>query len=406
MEASGFLGVDYYGDDIGLGGAKAPEQRPQTAPTFGGRLTYIPLRLGRPDAHLDVGLEGELSFTPAWTGYGFDGPRPSVFSPVFGYHANLLLRLGGGWLQPHVTAGGGGETVASSSQYMSKETDGIFQWGVGVSFPFDRWQLRFDARQGIVSAINGGTTQTYEAHMSIGMVFGATRVAHVETHPTVEVAEPTKPPEPDKDTDADGIPDSLDVCPRQAESVNGIADQDGCPEPDNDGDAIVGDADKCPDQAEDFDKFEDEDGCPDDDNDKDGVPDTKDACPNEAENKNGIADQDGCVDQVPDTIVKALSAASAVKFEKGRTRLNKAAKASLDKTLAVLLTNKTLKVQITAATDAVSEPALELAKKRAEVVKWYLIDQGVAEGNLQTVVGPAVSSSKAPIITIKVAPAT
>jgi OOP family OmpA-OmpF porin len=261
---------------------------------------------------------------------------------VFGYHANLLLRIGGSWLQPHVTVGGGGETVASSSQYMAKETDGIFQWGVGVSFPFDRWQLRFDARQGIVESINGGTTQTYEAHMAIGAVFGASRATHVETHHVIEVVEPVKPPEPEKDTDGDGIPDSLDVCPRQPESVNDIADQDGCPEPDNDGDGIVGAADKCPDRAEDFDKFEDDDGCPDDDNDKDGVPDTKDACPNEAENKNGIADQDGCIDQIPDTIVKALAAASAVKFEKGRTRLAKASKAALDKTLAVLLTNKML----------------------------------------------------------------
>jgi outer membrane protein OmpA-like peptidoglycan-associated protein len=403
MEASGFLGVDYYGDEVGLGGAAAPEQRPQTAPTFGGRLTYIPLRVGRPDAHLDVGIEGELSFTPSWTGYGFDGPRPSVFAPVFGYHANLLLRIGGGWLQPHVTAGGGGETVVSSSQYMAKETDGIFQWGVGVSFPFDRWQLRFDARQGIVEAMNGGTTQTYEGHMSIGAVFGASRMARIETSPVVVVEPPPRPPEPDKDTDGDGIPDSLDVCPRQAESVNGIADQDGCPEPDNDSDGIVGAADKCPDRAEDVDKFEDDDGCPDDDNDKDGVADAKDACPNEAENKNGIADQDGCVDQIPDTFVKAFAAAGAIKFEKGRTRLDSKSKAALEKTLAVLLTNKALKVQITAATDAVSEPALELAKKRAEVVKWYLIDQGVAEGNIQTLVGGAVSDKKAPIISITIA---
>jgi OOP family OmpA-OmpF porin len=287
---------------------------------------------------------------------------------------------------------------------MAKETDGIFQWGVGASFPFDRWQLRFDARQGIVESINGGTTQTYEAHMAIGTVFGAARSQAVETHPVIEVVEPVNPPEPDKDTDGDGIPDSLDVCPRQPESVNGIADQDGCPEPDNDNDGIVGAADKCPDRAEDFDKFEDDDGCPDDDNDKDGVPDTKDACPNEAENKNGIADQDGCVDQVPDNVVKGLAAASAVKFEKGRTRLSKASKAALDKTLAVLLTNKLLKVQITAATDAAGDPAVELAKKRADVVKWYLIDQGVAEGNLQTVVGAPVSDKKSPIITIQVAP--
>ncbi len=408
MEASGFLGVDYYGDEVGLGGGKAPEQRPQTAPTFGGRVTYIPLRLGRPDVHFDVGVEGELSFTPSWTGYGFDGPRPSVFAPVFGYHANLLLRLGGGWLQPHVTAGGGGETVASSSEYMSKETDGIFQWGVGASFPFDRWQMRFDARQGIVESINGGMTQTYEAHVSLGAVFGGgPRKRVVEMPPEVVVVtppKPVKPPEPETDTDGDGITDSLDVCPRQAESVNGIADQDGCPEPDNDGDGIVGNADKCPDRAEDVDAFEDDDGCPDDDNDKDGVPDTKDACPNVAENKNGIADHDGCVDQIPDTVLKALATANAVKFEKGRKRLSSTSKAALDKALGTLLTNKTLRVTITAAAEKAGDADVELAKKRADVVKWYLIDQGVAEGNITTSVGPIVPDKKTPIISITITP--
>ena len=32
LEASGFVGVDYFGDDIELGNSLAPEQRPQTAP--------------------------------------------------------------------------------------------------------------------------------------------------------------------------------------------------------------------------------------------------------------------------------------------------------------------------------------------------------------------------------------
>jgi hypothetical protein len=35
-------------------------------------------------------------------------------------------------------------------------------------------------------------------------------------------------------------------------------------------------------------------------------------------------------------------------------------------------------------------------------VKWYLIDQGVAEGNITTAVGPVVADKKAPIIVISV----
>ncbi len=409
MEASGFFGVDYYGDNIGLGGSPAPEQRPQTAPTFGGRLSYIPLRLGRPDAYLGIGVEAELSFTPSWTGYGLDGPRPSVFAPVFGYHGNVILRLGGGWLQPHVTAGGGGETVASSSEYMAKETDGIFQWGVGASMPFGRWQLRFDGRQGWTPAMQppGATgtswTDTYELHVSIGAVFGyQPPPRRVEMPPEQIVVATPKLPEPDKDTDGDGIPDSTDVCPKQPESVNGISDQDGCPEPDIDQDGIVGSADQCPDKAEDLDSFEDDDGCPDDDNDKDGIPDAKDACPNEAENKNGIADTDGCADQVPDTVVKALAAASAVKFDAGKQRLKSASKEALDKTLTSLLTNRGLKITITVNLEKAGDT--ELARKRADVVKWYLIDQGAPEGNITTVVGTARIDKKTPTVLITITP--
>jgi len=84
VEATGFLGVEDFAKDNGLGNALAPEQRPQTAPTFGGRLTYIPLKTSG-DIHLALGTELELSFTPAWTGYGFDSMRPSYFAPVFGY---------------------------------------------------------------------------------------------------------------------------------------------------------------------------------------------------------------------------------------------------------------------------------------------------------------------------------
>jgi len=37
-------------------------------------------------------------------------------------------------------------------------------------------------------------------------------------------------------------------------------------------------------------------------------------------------------------------------------------------------------------------------------VKWYLIDQGVAEGNITTAVGPVPTSKKAPVISITITP--
>ena len=164
IEATGFLGVEDFSKDTGLGNAPALtlEQRPQTAPTFGARLTYIALETSG-DLHLDFGVEGELSLTPAWTGYGFEDERPSYFAPVFGYRANLLLRLGGGWFQPHVLGGAGAASVASESPFMAKETDPQFLWGVGAVFPMghEGWQLRVDGRQVLSESITGGTTSSY-----------------------------------------------------------------------------------------------------------------------------------------------------------------------------------------------------------------------------------------------------
>src|SRR5450432_3240926 len=85
LEATGFVGVDDFGAKIGLGDSTAPEQRPQTSPMLGGRLTYLPVIQGS----LALGVEAELAFTPSWTGYGFDGPRMSYFAPVIGYRAAL-----------------------------------------------------------------------------------------------------------------------------------------------------------------------------------------------------------------------------------------------------------------------------------------------------------------------------
>jgi hypothetical protein len=50
-------------------------------------------------------------------------------------------------------------------------------------------------------------------------------------------------------------------------------------EPDADLDGVIDSADSCPNDAESFDGFDDADGCPDHDNDGDGFPDSADDCP-------------------------------------------------------------------------------------------------------------------------------
>jgi|GEM_PF-786208 len=100
----------------------------------------------------------------------------------------------------------------------------------------------------------------------------------------------------DPDTDEDGIPDSVDVCPNDPEDIDRYKDEDGCPDLDNDQDGVPDVSDRCPMDPEDIDGFEDDDGCPDSDNDQDGLPDTSDGCPDQAEDKDGFQDADGCPD--------------------------------------------------------------------------------------------------------------
>jgi hypothetical protein len=99
---------------------------------------------------------------------------------------------------------------------------------------------------------------------------------------------------PELDNDGDGRPDADDPCPDQAEDVDGQQDEDGCPDGDNDGDGIQDGYDSCPNDPEDRDGDRDEDGCPDEDRDRDGIPDTTDRCADEAEDFDGFGDEDGC----------------------------------------------------------------------------------------------------------------
>ncbi len=64
---------------------------------------------------------------------------------------------------------------------------------------------------------------------------------------------------PDPDDDGDGVLDRADRCP----SVAGVAAHRGCPDPDADSDGFSGDADRCPSEAETWNGVSDDDGCPD-----------------------------------------------------------------------------------------------------------------------------------------------
>jgi outer membrane protein OmpA-like peptidoglycan-associated protein len=331
VEWSGFFGVDKLPSDIALGRGTAPEQRPQTAPMFGGRVTYLPVH----SPWVALGIEGELALTTSWTGYGFVDRRSSYFSPVFGYRADVLVRLlPASWLEPHLVGGGGGVTVASGSPFMTRDTDGVYFWGAGVTLAVqDTWLLRIDARQVWLPSMNDDRTAAYELNLSIGKTLQR-RTQVVVEH--VAAAEPAPPPPPPVEVTPPPPPPAPPPPP---------------PDPDADHDGLAIDQDRCPDQPE---------------------------------TKNGIADDDGCPDEIPAKILAAFETASAVRFERGKARITAAGKLSLAKALGVLRDNPHLKIVITG-----HDKDADLAKKRAEAAKWYLVDKGVAEDQIDTATADA-----------------
>ncbi len=367
FEASAFIGVGSFGSDSELGNSWAPEQVPNTAPTIGARFGWLALPAfagSRDGVHLAAALEGEVSLATAFTGDTTSGlmtdrTRASYFSPVFGWRGHAMLQVAGlGRVTPHLLVGGGGETVASSSPYMTKETDSVFYWGPGVSIGLsDRWRVRLDLRHGLMAARDSGLTSTFEGQLGLAARFGGT------SRRPVIVVEPIDAPVETKRIDPPVVV------------------------PDVDGDGLVGAADHCPEVAEDFDNWADDDGCPELDNDEDGIEDARDACPLEPETKNGVADADGCPDTIPDDITRALAAGGKVRFESNRARVTPAAQATLRPLYRMLVAHPDVKLRITSKPDKAANA--DLAKRRADAVKWWLVDQGVTEGRIAISLGEA-----------------
>ncbi|MBV8755663.1 MAG: OmpA family protein, partial [Deltaproteobacteria bacterium] len=112
------------------------------------------------------------------------------------------------------------------------------------------------------------------------------------------------------------------------------------------------------------------------DSDKDGIPDVKDKCPIDPETVNGFADTDGC----PDTIPQAITVAGpALKFTAGRAKLDAADETTLKAVIDVMVANPDVKLNVIGHPEAAGKKDAELAQRRAESVRWFLIEHGVAE---------------------------
>ncbi len=173
------------------------------------------------------------------------------------------------------------------------------------------------------------------------------------------------------DKDGDGISDIEDKCP----DVAGTLQQKGCPPPDKDKDGVKDEEDKCPDVAG-LAKYG---GCPIPDTDKDGVNDEEDKCPTVI----GLKDNSGCPKVTKEQQQKVSYAAKRIEFEFKKTDVSPSSFTQLDEIVTILKNNPTLKIRVEGHTSGpIKESNTVLSQQRAESVKAYFVNKGVAESRI------------------------
>ncbi|MGK3995383.1 OmpA family protein [Sorangium sp. So ce1024] len=197
--------------------------------------------------------------------------------------------------------------------------------------------------------------------------------------------------EAEKDTDGDGYPDVIDLCPEDPEDGKQPKPSDGCPDmPDRDGDGIPDVVDKCPDDPEDMDGIDDRDGCPEDDADQDGIPDADDKCPKEpGQVVVDDPEKNGCPYYIRRIQGSAeIEIMKQVEFEFDSSRILPQSYPILDEVVRLLKANPEIKLlSIEGHTDnqGTMDYNDRLAQNRAIAVRVYLINKGVQSERLTSV---------------------
>lgn len=186
-----------------------------------------------------------------------------------------------------------------------------------------------------------------------------------------------------KDADGDKVVDANDACP--GTPAGAAVDARGCAatQRDSDHDGVNDSADRCADTP--ANTAVDVNGCPapppppaPKDSDGDGVMDDRDSCPNTAP---GVrVDAKGC-QIIPE---KAALILKGVNFETGKAELTAEAQNLLLGVAQSLVANPEVRVEVQGHTDNTGSRALNvrLSKARAEAVRSFLVEHGVAADRL------------------------
>ena len=190
---------------------------------------------------------------------------------------------------------------------------------------------------------------------------------------------------PIPDSDNDGVNDEQDSCPK----VPGLARYHGCPIPDTDGDGINDELDSCP-KVPGLAKYH---GCPIPDSDKDGINDEEDKCPNEA----GTVENHGC----PEIQTKINELAKSIYFNPGSATVAPKAIPVLNQVFDLMTKYPGFKLEIEGHTDNVGTPVgnQKISQKRADAIKNFFITKGIVEGRLYSIgygLEKPIASNKTP----------
>lgn len=172
------------------------------------------------------------------------------------------------------------------------------------------------------------------------------------------------------DTDKDGVADKDDACPDEA----GVKALGGCP--DADGDGIADKSDKCP-QVK---GPKENGGCPWPDRDGDKVLDKDDKCPDTA----GTLANQGCPEVTDEAIKKLNDYAKTILFDTAKDSFQKQTYPVLEAITSILKEYPNSNFTIEGHTDSDGKDAANqtLSDNRANAVKGYLVEHGIASSRL------------------------
>ena len=315
------------------------------------------------------------------------------------YALRRLFTTESGWFDPYIKVGGG--YTAYESRFDDKEGGFKALAGGGINFWFTD-HLGVNLQTGYHHGFQKNGTDYFQHSAGIVIKFGS-KDTDKDGIPDNKDACPKVPGLKEfngcPDTDGDGIADKDDACPqvKGPKEFNGCPDTDGdgipdkddaCPEvagpkefngcPDTDGDGIADKDDKCPDVAGPAENG----GCPWPDTDGDGVLDKDDLCPEVA----GPASNKGCPEPNDDDQKRLNQYAKTILFDTGKATIKFESAEILNQIINVLKKFPNSRFRIEGHTDSTGKKAknIELSQNRADAVKIYLIQGGIASDRLES----------------------